>query len=130
MLERTAISTPNAPPPAGPYSQAVRVGSYIHVAGQMGFDPTNFSLGPDVHTQATQTLSNIDAILRVAGSCVAEIVMLRVYLSDLSDFVALNDALKPWFPGVAPARTTVQVTLPATVLVEIDALAVINSETE
>ncbi|OZE98316.1 RidA family protein [Rhodococcus sp. 15-2388-1-1a] len=124
------IFTPNAPPPAGPYSQAVRFGSSIQVSGQLGFDPIDFSLGPDVFTQTTQALQNISAILHAAGAALGDVVMIRVYLSELSDFPKLNEALAPWFPQGGVARTTVQVTLPPNVFVEIDAMAVSSSITE
>ncbi|MCD2109413.1 RidA family protein [Rhodococcus erythropolis] len=124
MPPRTMVSTPGAPPPAGHYSQAAKVGSLVQVSGQMGFDPTDFSLAADVFGQTTRTLSNIDAILRAAGSQMSDVVMLRVYLASLSDFAEMNEALEPWFPSLRPARTTVQVTLPDGVLIEIDALAV------
>ncbi|WP_209448911.1 RidA family protein [Rhodococcus qingshengii] len=124
MSPRSFVSTPSAPPPAGHYSQAVKVGGLVQVSGQMGFDPTDFSLAADAFEQTTRTLANVDAILRAAGSQMSEVVMLRVYLASLSDFVEMNEALQPWFPTLKPARTTVQVTLPEDVLVEIDALAV------
>lgn len=130
MTTHTAISTPDAPPPAGHYSQAVKAGSFVQVSGQMGFDPTDFSLGADTFAQTTQTLSNIAAILRAAGSSMADVITLRVYLSDFSDFAEMNDALKPWFPSAPPARTTVQVVLPDNVRIEIDALAVIGNPTQ
>ncbi|MCP2178100.1 reactive intermediate/imine deaminase [Williamsia maris] len=130
MNMHVPISTQTAPPPAGPYSQAVRFGSFVQVSGQIGFDPIDFSLGPDTSTQTTQTMRNIAAILAAAGSHPSDVVVIRVYLSDLTHFLELNEALAPWFPQGAVARTTVQVTLPPNVLVEIDALADTSQNTE
>jgi reactive intermediate/imine deaminase len=134
MSRRTAVTTPDAPAPAHTFSQGVRQGPLLQVAGQGPVDPaTGEYLHPgDVGAQTTRTLANVEAVLAAGGATFDDVLVLRVYLTSRDDFAAMNDAygefLTPRCPsGVLPARTTVMTGLPrAEMLVEIDALAVLG----
>ncbi|WP_409496208.1 RidA family protein [Amycolatopsis sp. cmx-11-12] len=127
-MSKTAISTENAPKPVAAFSQAVRKGNILQVAGQVAFDPaTGAIVGETVGEQTEQTFKNIEAVLEAAGSSLADAMMVRVYLTDVDHFGAFNEVYNKLI-GEAPhpARTTVYVGLPAGLLVEIDVLAVVD----
>jgi 2-iminobutanoate/2-iminopropanoate deaminase len=126
-MPKTAITTPEAPAPVASYSQAVRAGNILQVAGQGPVDPsTGEFAGTSIGEQTRQVLANIRAILRAGGADFADVVMMRVYLSDGRDFAGMNEVYGSVIPAPFPARTTVYVGLPAGMLVEIDALAVLD----
>jgi len=134
MSGRTAVTTTDAPAPAHTFSQGVRQGPLLQVAGQGPVDPaTGEYLHPgDVGAQTARTLANVEAVLAAGGAGFDDVLVLRVYLTSRDDFAAMNEAygdfLTPRCPsGVLPARTTVMTGLPrAEMLVEIDALAVLD----
>ena len=134
MSERTSILTSEAPAPAHTFSQGVRRGPFVQVSGQGPVDPvTNAYVHEgDVAAQTVRTLENVEAILSAAGATFDDVMMLRVYLTDRSDFAAMNDAYGEFVTsrvqsGVLPARTTVFTGLPRPeMLVEIDALALVD----
>ena len=130
--QKTAILTDAAPAPAHTFSQGVRKGPLLQVAGQGPMDPElgrYIGLG-DVKAQTLRTLENVRAILEAGGTGVQDVVMFRVYLTRREDFAAMNEAYGEFVAryvtdGVLPARTTVFTGLPhEEMLVEIDALAV------
>ena len=127
-MSKTAVSTENAPKPPAKFSQAVRKGNLLQVAGQVAFDPaTNKIVGDDVVGQTRQTFKNIEAVLAEAGSSLADAIMVRVYLTDTAHFAPFNEVYNELI-GDAPhaARTTVYVGLPGELLVEIDVLCVLD----
>lgn len=123
---RKAVFTQATPRPLGPYSQAVRAGSFVFVSGQLGVDPeTQIVVAGDVRAQTARALENVAAALDSADSTLADIVRCGVFLRDMDDFAAMNETYARFFSSDPPARTTVAVTrLPKDVLVEIDAIAV------
>jgi 2-iminobutanoate/2-iminopropanoate deaminase len=126
-MPKTAIATPEAPVPVAAYSQAVRKGNVLQVAGQGPTDPaTGKYKGTTVAEQTRQTLANVQSILRAAGAGFEDVLMMRVYLTTLEDFAAMNEVYSTFVSAPFPARTTVYVGLPAGMLVEIDALAVLD----
>jgi 2-iminobutanoate/2-iminopropanoate deaminase len=126
-MPKTAIVTAEAPAPVASYSQAVLKGNILQVAGQGPVDPdTGEFAGTTVATQTRQTLRNIEAILRAAGADFDDVLMMRVYLTDSAHFAEMNDVYSTFVGTPFPARTTVYVGLPAGMLVEIDALAVLG----
>jgi 2-iminobutanoate/2-iminopropanoate deaminase len=126
-MAKTEIRTDAAPTPVAAFAQGVRKGNILQVAGQVGIDPaTGKVVGPTVAEQARQTLRNIAAVLAAGGASVDDVVMMRVYLTDTAHFGELNDAYNEFVTAPFPARTTVYVGLPAGLLVEIDALAVLD----
>ena len=122
---REVISTPNAPPAIGPYSQAIRANGFIFVSGQIPVDPrTQQIVEGGVAKQTEQVINNLEAILKAAGSSLANVVRTGVYLKDMGEFAVMNDIYERFFPQSAPARSTVEVArLPKDVRVEIDVIA-------
>jgi 2-iminobutanoate/2-iminopropanoate deaminase len=125
MSAPEAISTPAAPKPAGPYSQGIRVGNLLFVAGQIPIHPESGEIVPgDIRAQTRQVLANLGAILSAAGGSYASVVRTTVFLADLDDFAGMNDVYGSFFRAPTPARSTVQVArLPRDVRIEIDAIA-------
>jgi reactive intermediate/imine deaminase len=124
-MARTTNLTDHAPLPPGPFSQHARVGSIVAIAGQVGETPDG-SLLDGVTKQTAQALRNLLAVVEAAGATEEDIVSVRVFLTDTDHFQEMNDVYATFFSKPRPARTTVYVGLPAGLLVEIDALAVID----
>ncbi|WP_309116114.1 Rid family detoxifying hydrolase [Saccharothrix sp.] len=127
-MAKTEIRTPNAPTPVASFSQGVRKGNVLQVAGQVAFDPaTGEIVGETVAEQTRQALRNVAAVLEAGGASMDDVVMMRVYLTDTSRFGEMNEVYNEVVTQQPfPARTTVYVGLPAGLLVEIDALAVLD----
>ncbi|MHA6803541.1 RidA family protein [Salinifilum ghardaiensis] len=126
-MDRTVITTDDAPRPAAgiPLSQGVRKGNLVQVSGQTGVDPaTGKPVEGDVRAQTEQALRNVFAILEASGAGAQDVLMLRVYLTDVAHFAEMNETYARVVGEPFPARTTVYVGLPPGLLVEIDALAV------
>ena len=124
MIER--ITTPGAPAPRGPYSPAVRAGDFIFISGQVPIDPiTGQAVTGDVRAETRRVLENIRMNLEGCGATMADVVKCQVFLADIKDFAAMNEAYTEVFGQYKPARTTVQAgALPlAGSKVEIDAVA-------
>jgi len=122
------IQTDIAPAAIGPYSQAVRVGNMLFTSGQIPLDPlTGEIAGVDIATQARQTLDNLTAVLEAGGASREQVVKTTCFLNDMNDFAAFNDVYQDYFATDSPARSCVAVDrLPKDVLVEIEALAIID----
>lgn len=122
---RDVISTTTAPKAIGPYSQAIRAGGLVFVSGQVAIDPaTQQVIAGNVATQTERVLENVAAILRAAGTSLANVVRSTVFLKNMDDFSAMNEVYGKYFSSVPPARSTVEVArLPKEVLVEIDVIA-------
>lgn len=127
-MSRVQGHTEKAPAPAGPYSQSARVGSFVAVAGQAGYDPaTRRFVGEDIESQTHQALTNLEAALKASGASMDDVVRVGVFLTETNDFPAMNEAYRQAFSEPFPARTTVYVSLPDGMKVEMDALAIIVS---
>jgi 2-iminobutanoate/2-iminopropanoate deaminase len=124
-MARDSITAATAPQPRGPYSQAVRAAGLVFVAGQLPLDRDGALVGAgDVRAQAAAVLANMRAILEAAGSSMDRVVKTTVFLANLDDFAAMNEAYSAAFASPFPARSTVQVgRLPPGMLIEIDCIA-------
>src|SRR5262245_6462510 len=121
---KTAISTSGAPKAVGPYSQAVRAGDLLFVAGQVPLDAAGKMVEGDCRVQAQQVLNNISAILSEAGLSFDHVVRTTVYLADMNDLAVMNQVYAKYFSAPYPARATVQVArLPLDVKIEIEVIA-------
>ena len=119
------LSTPNAPPVAGPYSPAVRAGDWIVCAGQVGLDPASGKIVAGVEAQARQVLANIKAVLDDCGASMSDVAKTTVFVTDIAQFATVNAVYADAFGDHRPARSTVQVAaLPLGARIEIDAIAV------
>jgi 2-iminobutanoate/2-iminopropanoate deaminase len=122
---RQGVSTPLAPKAIGPYSQAIRAGSLLFVSGQVPIDPaTGQIVHGDIAAQTHRVFQNIGEILKAGGASFDQVVRTTVFLADMNDFTAMNEAYATYFTAPAPARATVQVSrLPRDARVEIDVIA-------
>lgn len=125
-MAKVEIRTSEAPTPVAAFSQGVRKGNVLQVAGQVAFDADSNIVGTTVADQTRQALRNVNAVLAAAGASMDDVLMLRVYLTDTAHFGEMNEAYGEFMKEPFPARTTVYVGLPAGLLVEIDALAVVD----
>ena len=119
------IQTDRAAAPIGPYSQAIRAGGFVFVAGEKGIDPRTGKIVPGgIAAETRQTLTNIQHILEAAGSSFDRAVQTFVYLVDIGEFAAMNEVYAEFFRVKPPGRTTVAVSaLPAGARVEITVTA-------
>ena len=125
-MDTKVIVTSDAPAAIGPYSQAVSAGDYIFVSGQLPVDPKTGSFpSDDIKDLTKQSMDNLGAILKEAGSSYDKIVKTTIYLKDLGDFAAVNEVYSSYFKGSFPARSCFEVAaLPKSAKVEIEAIAV------
>ena len=122
-----AIAPTDVPKAIGPYSHGISAGNTVYVSGQLPIDPKSGALLKDapIEDQTRMVLSNIRAVLAAEGLTLANVVSTTVYMKDLNEFGKMNETYATFFPGVAPARATVQVArLSRDVSVEIGAIAV------
>jgi len=106
-----AISTNNAPQPAGPYSAAVVAGSLVFLAGQGPFDQDSNRVGETFGDQVRQTFRNLEAVAQAAGTSLENTVRYGVYLNTLDDFEEFNKIAMEFLTVPLPARTTIQANL-------------------
>ena len=124
MLTHHTFPGTDVPEAYGPYSHAVVAGDFVFVAGQIARDSvTGKLIDADIATQTTRCLEIIAGILAHFDLTLANVVRATVYLKDLSDFDAMNQAYRAAFQGRYPARSTPQVVLPFGALVGIEATA-------
>ncbi|PYH47205.1 putative L-PSP endoribonuclease family protein Brt1 [Aspergillus saccharolyticus JOP 1030-1] len=124
---RKAIHTPHAPAPPPFLSQAILANDKIvYCSGQVGVNPATGELikGP-IQARTKQILTNLQSVLSAAGSSLADVVKVNIFLTDMNDFAAVNEVYKAVFgaacEGVMPARTCVAVkSLPMGTDVEIE----------
>ena len=123
--DRHAVLTATAPAPIGPYSQAVRVGDDVYCSGQIPLDPVTGALVPgDARAQTQRVLENLGAVLSAAGLDFSNVVKTTIFLIDMNDFAAVNEAYEAVSGDSKPARSTVAVAaLPRDARVEIDCIA-------
>lgn len=122
------INSKDAPKVIGPYSHAIKTGNMIYTSGQIGISPvTNTLVGDDISLQAHQALDNLKAILAEAGTDMAHVVKVTIFLKDLNDYARVNDIYKDYFQEIKPARSAVQVaSLPKDALIEIECIATLK----
>ena len=123
-MTKEIIFTKNAPKAIGPYSQAVKSGGFLFVSGQVALNPSTGDLmNSSIEEQAEQVIKNLSAICEAANTNLSNIVKLTIYITDMSDFSIVNNAMESHFESPYPARATVEVSaLPLGVNVEMDAV--------
>jgi 2-iminobutanoate/2-iminopropanoate deaminase len=126
-MKLNTIATKSAPAAVGPYSQGVQVGHFVYTAGQVPLNPATGKLVEGgIAEQTAQVFTNLEAILKTAGTSLANVVKTTVFLDDMADFAAMNEIYGQRVADPPPARTTVAVAaLPLGALVEIEAVAFI-----
>ncbi|AHN39238.1 RidA family protein [Helicobacter pylori] len=123
---KEVIHSTLAPKAIGPYSQAIATNDLVFISGQLGIDvSTGEFKGADIHSQTTQSMENIKAILKEAGLGMDSVVKTTILLKSLDDFSVVNEIYGSYFKEPYPARATFQVAkLPKDALVEIEAIAI------
>lgn len=119
---RTAVTTPDASPGDGPYSQAIVSGGFVFVSGQGPMDGSGAIVGTNIEEQTERTLTNIKNILEAAGCTMEDVVKSNVILADINDFSRFNGVYRTFFQEPMPARTCFAGGLDH-ILVEIDVIA-------
>jgi 2-iminobutanoate/2-iminopropanoate deaminase len=127
MEEKTVVRTERAPAPfqGAPYSQAIKAGGFVFVAGQLALRPDSSEIvGESIQEQTEQVFANLKAILDEAGSGLDRIVKTTVFLTNLGDFQGMNEVYARHVGDRPPARSTVEISaLASGALVEIEAIA-------
>ena len=122
---KTILSTDKAPSAIGPYSQGVAACSLVITSGQLPVDPATGAFAEGgIAGQTRQSLCNVQAVLAQAGLTMENVIKTTVFLKDMNDFAAMNEAYAAFFPSNPPARSAVEVArLPKDAMVEIEAIA-------
>lgn len=122
-MAKKVIHTDAAPKAIGTYSQAVRCGNTVYLAGQIGLDPAAMEMVAGIDQQIQRVFENLKAVAAAAGGSLNDAVKLTVYLTDLGNFARVNEIMAAFFSAPYPARAAVGVSsLPRGALVEVDAI--------
>src|SRR5260221_5756513 len=121
-MSKTAVTSPELAPPVGPFSQAIEVGGFLYFSGQVGQAPaTGKVVEGGIVAETERVFRNLAAVLKAAGKSFDHVARAGVYLTNMSDFVAMNGIYAKHFSQPFPARTTIAVAaLPLGACVEID----------
>src|SRR5258707_14735204 len=121
-MSKTAITSPELSPPVGPFSQAIKVDGFIFFSGQVGQDPaTGKIVEGGIVAETERVFQNLSAVLNAAGRSFDDVVRVGVFLTSMSDYVALNGIYAKHFRQPFPARTAMAAAaLPLGARVEID----------
>lgn len=123
-MTQKVLHTDKAPAAIGPYSQGIHAGNLVFTSGQLPLNPETGELEADIRKATQQSLENIKNILESAGTSLDKIVKVVIFLRDMNDFAAMNEAYGAYFPTNPPARSAVQVArLPKDAIIEIEAIA-------
>ncbi len=116
------IHTDNAPKAIGTYSQAVKVGNTVYLSGQIPLVPESMVMVEgDIKAQIHQVFKNLQAVIEASGGSFADVAKLNIFLTDLSNFAAVNEVMGEYFQQPYPARAAVGVAqLPRDAQVEMD----------
>ena len=127
-MSRTTISTEHAPQAIGTYSQAVRAGNTVYISGQIPLDPATMEMVEgDIRDRIRRVFDNLSAVAEAAGTSLAQVVKLNVFLTDLGNFSAVNEVMADYFAEPYPARAAIGVAaLPKGADVEMDAVIVLD----
>ena len=120
---KEAIQPEDLARPSAPYSPVVVSGDLVYTAGQVAFDETGKLSADDIGGQTVQVFENLLKCLRAGGCGPEDVIKVNAYLADLGDFAAFNEVYAGIFQEPYPARTTVGVSLPGGILVEVEAIA-------
>ncbi|HEX5057542.1 MAG TPA: RidA family protein [Gammaproteobacteria bacterium] len=129
-MSKQSITTDQAPQAIGTYSQAVKAGNTVYLSGQIPLDPsTGNMVAGDIKKQIERVFDNLAAVAKAAGGTLDDAVKVNVYLTDLANFPAVNEAMQKYFRQPYPARAAVGVAaLPKGAQVEVDAVLVLNNK--
>jgi len=128
MSNKAIISTTKAPEAIGTYSQAVKVNGTVYLSGQIPLDPETMTIvNGGFDEQCNQVFKNLSALCEAAGGTLKDIVKLNIFMTELSNFAAVNEIMATFFSAPYPARAAVGVKeLPKGAMVEMDAIMVVS----
>ena len=109
-----------------PLAQAVKAGNVLYISGQIALEPNGALVGQDdMRAQSQRVFENIEAILKMAGGTLENVVKITAYLTDMSRYAEYNEVRGKFLKDHRPASTTVQVVALAFpgLLVEVEAIA-------
>lgn len=120
------VASPEAPEAIGPYSQAIRAGNLLYLAGQIATDPKTkqFVATADIETQTKLVLDNLLAVLKADGMYMSHVVSTTVFLIDMNNFAKMNAVYATFFKSAPPARAKVEARLPRDAQVEMSSIAI------
>ena len=121
-MKKTAITAPDLAPPVGPFSQAVEIDGFLFFSGQVAQDPaTGKVVEGGIAAETERVFQKLSAVLKAAGKSFDDVVRAGVFLTNMSDFAAMNGIYAKNFRQPFPARTTIgAAALPLGACVEID----------
>ncbi|MBW2000595.1 MAG: RidA family protein [Deltaproteobacteria bacterium] len=126
---REVINPKNVHWPLG-YSHIIKLGDIVHVSGQLPLDQEGNIVGKgDMAIQTEKTYENLKKCLESVGATMRDIVMLRIFVTDLEEFDKTRDIRKKYFGKYRPATTGLQISrlyFPDA-MIEVEAMAVIGS---
>lgn len=124
-MNKTIVNTAAAPAPIGPYNQAIQVGDFLFISGQICIDAATGELkNKDLQQETHQVMHNLKVILAEAGMDFSNVIKTTIYITDMNRFAEINEVYGKYFNGYFPARETVQASaLPKFVNVEISMIA-------
>jgi 2-iminobutanoate/2-iminopropanoate deaminase len=109
-MSKTAITSPELAPPVGPFSQAVKIDGFLFFSGQVAQDPaTGKVVEGGIVPETERVFQNLSAVLKAAGKNFDDVVRAGVFLTNTSDFAAMNSIYAKYFSQPFPARTTIGV---------------------
>ena len=125
-MKREVVHTDKVPPARVPLSQAIKTGDWVFASGQLGNDPKTRRLAEGgIGPETRQVCENLKAVLEAAGSSLAKVVKVTIYMVDLNELMAMNQVFSEYFPVDPPARTTFECTrLVSNARIEIEAIAI------
>lgn len=127
-MTKTIIQTDDAPQAIGTYSQAVKVDNTVYISGQIPLDPATMEVVEGgIEAEIMRVFDNLKAVAAASGGSLADVVKLNIFLTDMSNFPSVNEAMARYFQQPYPARAAIGVAaLPKGVGVEMDAVLVIE----
>jgi len=127
-MAKAQVTTTNAPAAVGPYSQGIKAGGLLFISGQLPIEENGNQITDDIKAAVTMCLKNVCAIAAEAGAGKGDMVKMTMFLADLNDFAAANEAYAAFFEGtIPPARSAFQVArLPRNAIVEIEGIAALS----
>ncbi len=126
-MERIKVETIKAPAPGGWYSQAFKIGDIVYTAGVTAADPLTgeMQFPGDIVGQTRETLKNLSAILKAAGTDLEHVFKTLVFVADIDKFNEFNEEYKKFFSKDPPARSTMEIgKFNNGMVIEIEAIAV------
>ena len=122
-MSRKIISTPNAPAAIGTYSQAVQVGDFVYMSGQIGLEPGTMKMVDGIEAEIVRVFENLKAVAEAAGATLDHAVKFNIYLTDLGNFAKVNEIMATYLQQPYPARAAIGVAaLPRGAQVEAEAV--------